>query len=171
MNLARNEREKLTFDSAMKANAQMLTKAGAVTVAAALAAVTPRRVARTTLQQAPSLAALLGLLTLCIGLSGCALSSSTLATPKGELRCQGTIAAVNAEHRTIEIKTNEGEPLVVSILAATKLWQKGRHFTFDQMETGKYVVLQYSRSPEGKFIAYRVVMYDDKGTEPKPYPM
>jgi hypothetical protein len=94
-----------------------------------------------------------------------------LSTPKGELRSQGTIAAVNAADRTIEIQTNEGEPLVVSVLAATKLWQNGRHFTFDQMETGKYVVLQYSRDREGKFIAYRVVMYDDKGKEPKPYPM
>jgi hypothetical protein len=93
MNLVKIEREKLNFDSAMKTNAQMLTKAGAVTVA------------------------LLGLLTLCIGLSECV--SSTLATPKGELRSHGTIAAVNAADRTIEIKTNEGEPLVVSVLAAT----------------------------------------------------
>jgi hypothetical protein len=42
---------------------------------------------------------------------------------------------------------------------------------FDQMETGKYVVPQYSRSPDGQFIAYRVVIYDDKGKEPKPYSM
>jgi hypothetical protein len=111
------------------------------------------------------------LLTLCVALSGCASSSSTLATPTEELRSQGRIAVVNAEHRTIEIKTNEGESMVVSVLAATKLWQHGRHFTFDQMETGKYVVLQYSRDREGNFTAYRVVMYDDKGREPKPYPM
>jgi hypothetical protein len=39
------------------------------------------------------------------------------------------------------------------------------------METGKFVVLQYSRSPDGQFLAHRVVMYDDKGKEPKPYAM
>jgi len=110
------------------------------------------------------------LLTLCIGLSGC-VSSSTLATPKGELRLQGTVAAVNAENRTVEIKTNEGESMVVSVVAATKLWQEGRHFTFDQIATGRYVVLQYSRSPDGQFVAYRVVMYDEGGKVPKPYPM
>ena len=46
MNLVRIEREKLNFDSDVKTNAQMLAKAGAITVA------------------------LLGLLTLCIGFSG-----------------------------------------------------------------------------------------------------
>jgi hypothetical protein len=107
-------------------------------------------------------------LALCVVLSGCV--SSTLATPKGELRSQGTIAAVNAADRTIEIKTNEGESLVVSVLAATKLWREGRHFTFDQMNTGKYAVIQYSKNPEGKFIAFRVVMYDDKSKAPEPYP-
>jgi hypothetical protein len=103
------------------------------------------------------------LMALCIGWSGCVLpSSSTLATPKGEFRLHGTIAAVNTADRTIEIKTDEGESLVVSVLETTKLWQTGRHFTFDQMETGKYVVIQCSKSPEGKFIASRVVMYNDK---------
>jgi len=108
------------------------------------------------------------LLALCIGLSGCI--SSTPATPKGELRSQGTIVAVNAADRLIEIKTNDGESLVVSVLAGTKLWQKGNHCTFDQMETGKYVVVQYSKNSEGKFIAFRVVMHDDKSKTPEPYP-
>jgi hypothetical protein len=108
------------------------------------------------------------LLMVCIGLSGCV--SSTLATPKGELRSQGTIMAVNAADRTIEIRTREGESLVMTILAGTKLWENGRHFTFDQMETGKYVVVQYSKSPEGKFIAFRVVLYDDSSKAPEPYP-
>jgi hypothetical protein len=56
-------------------------------------------------------------------------------------------------------------------LETTKLWQAGRHFTFDQMGAGKYVVIQCSKSPEGRFIASRVVMYNDKSKVIKPHPM
>jgi len=38
----------------------------------------------------------------------------------------------------------------------------------DQMETEEYVAIWYSKSPEGEFIAFSVVMYDDKSKVPKP---
>ncbi len=108
------------------------------------------------------------LLMACVGVAGCV--ASTLATPKGELRSQGTIVAVHSADRTIEIKTDLDESRIVSVVASTKLWQRGKHFTFDQMEAGKYVVIQYSMCPDGRFIAFRVIMYNDKSKVSEPYP-
>jgi len=59
--------------------------------------------------------------------------------------------------------------MVVSVLAATKLWQHGRHFTFDQMETGKYWFFSI-RGTGRQFHCLPLVLYDTRA-ENQPYPM
>jgi hypothetical protein len=58
-----------------------------------------------------------------------------------------------------------------SALFAVKVWGRVTvWFAFDRMETEKYLVINYSKSPEGECVAISVVMYDDKSKVPKPSP-
>ena len=91
------------------------------------------------------------LMALCIGLSGC------VSGPNGQVRSQGTVTAVNASEQTVQIKTDEGQPLTVTLAATTVLRDGDRQIktkaTLDQISAGKYLVAQCSKSPEGRLIA------------------
>ena len=91
------------------------------------------------------------LMALFIGLSGC------VSGPTGQVRSKGTVTAVNASEQTVQIKTDEGQPLTVTLAATTVLRDGDRLIktkaTLDQISMGKYLVAQCSKSPEGKLIA------------------
>jgi hypothetical protein len=111
------------------------------------------------------------LIALCIGLSGCLMPTSG-GLSEGQFASEGTIAAVNTADWTIEIKTGEAASLVVSVVETTKLYRGGEGWksgmqeaiTFNQIETGKYLVIKYSKSPEGKLIAIEGWMTNDKSS-------
>jgi hypothetical protein len=112
------------------------------------------------------------LMALCIGLSGCLIP---IGPPKGQVQSRGTITAVNSSDQTIQFQTDAGKTLVVSVVETTDLRKKGEHLvpektTLDQIEVGKYLVVQYKTSPEGKLIAIWAVMYKDKSSAPTPPP-
>lgn len=91
------------------------------------------------------------LMTLCLGLSGC------VSGLNGQVRSQGMVTAVNASEQTVQIKTDEGQPLTVTLAATTVLRDGDRQIktkaTLDQISAGKYLVAQGSKSPEGKLVA------------------
>ena len=86
-----------------------------------------------------------------VSLSGCVIG------PNGQVRSQGTVTAVNASEQTVQIKTDEGQPLNVMLAKTTVLRDGDRLIktkaTLDQISAGKYLVAQCSKSPEGKLIA------------------
>ena len=102
------------------------------------------------------------LMALCIGLSGC------VSGLNGQVRSQGTIIAVNASEQTIQIKTDQGESLVMSVAASTDLrdgegpfrWKKKT--TLDQIKAGNFLIVQHSKSPEGKLIAVQVYVFSKR---------
>jgi len=103
---------------------------------------------------------------LCLGLSGC-----VSGPPNGQVRSRGTITAVNTSDQTIQIKTDKGESLTLSVVETTKLAKKGNHLqpdmtTLDQIKSGKYLDVLCSKSPEGKLIVLEAEMYDDKSGAP-----
>lgn len=110
------------------------------------------------------------LVALCLGLSGCLIPNGP---PKGQIQSRGTITQVNSSNQTIQIQTGAGATLVVSVVETTDLREKGKHLvpdktTLDQIKVGKYLVVQYKKSPEGKLIAVWAVMYNDKSSAPPP---
>jgi hypothetical protein len=100
------------------------------------------------------------LMTLCLGLSGC------VSGLNGQVRSQGTVTAVNASEQTVQIKTEEGQPLTVTLEATTVLRDGDRQIktkaTLDQISAGKYLVAQCSKSPEGKLIAVWAYVFNQR---------
>ena len=99
-------------------------------------------------------------MTLCLGLSGC------ISGVSGGPRSQGTVIAVNASEQSVQIKTDEGQPLTVTLAATTVLRDGDRQIktkaTLEQISTGKYLVAQCSKSPEGKLIAVWAYVFNQR---------
>ena len=99
------------------------------------------------------------LLALCLGLSGCV---------SDQVQTQGTITAVNASGQTIEIKTDAGQSQTVSVGAKTclyngeGLWINKGFLTLDEIHAGQYLVVKQSPNPEGKLIADRGDVFNQR---------
>ena len=102
------------------------------------------------------------LLALCLGLSGCA------SEHNGQVQSLGTVTAVNTAEQTVQIKTDAGQSLTVSMAATTDLRDGEGPFrwktktTLDQIKAGQYLVVQHSKSSEGKLIADSVYVYNQR---------
>ena len=100
------------------------------------------------------------LMILCLGLAGC------VSGPNGQIRSQGTVTAVNASEQTVQIKTDEGQQLNVTLAETTVLRDGDRQIktkaTLDQISAGKYLVAQCSKSPEGKLIAVWAYVFNQR---------
>ena len=113
--------------------------------------------------------ALLPMLGLCLVLTGC----EDLMVPQGMMVGSGTVTAVNAADRTVEIKTDRGDTLILSITDATKLQKPtynpvlfGSDFkamTFAEIEAGKYLEFTCDKDAvDGKHAATEAQMYKSK---------
>jgi len=115
--------------------------------------------------------ALLPLLGLCLVLTGCADLVANMATPQGMMNVSGYVTAMNATDRTVEIKTDGGETLVISVADNTKLtkpvqgllMESDEAITIGDIQVGKYMEVTCSKEPvDGKHAATYGEMYNSK---------
>jgi hypothetical protein len=110
--------------------------------------------------------ALLPMLGLCLVLTGC----EDLMVPQGMMNVEGTVTAVNATDRTVEIKTAQGETMVIAVTDTTTLQKASvltlmpdKNITVAEIQVGKYLESTCSKEPvNGKHIATDMMIYNSK---------
>ena len=120
--------------------------------------------------------ALLPVLGLCLALTGCeGLTNSIVraSLPQGMMLVTGSVTAVNAADQTVEIKTDQGETLLISVTDTTKLTKatalnavfnaQYKDSKFGDIQVGKYMEITCSKEPvDGKHAASDGTLYDSK---------
>jgi hypothetical protein len=121
--------------------------------------------------------ALLPMLGLCLVLTGCEELTNSIvkaSLPQGMMLVSGSVTAVNAADRTVEIKTGQGETLLISVTDTTKLtkaveWLGGlgpvqyKDIKIGDIQVGKYMEITCSKEPvDGKHAASDGMLYNSK---------
>jgi hypothetical protein len=113
---------------------------------------------------------------LCIVLTGCADLTSSIGNamaPQGMMVGSGTVTAVNAADRTVEVKTDRGDTMVLSITDSTSLEKctyspilfgnNSKAITCAEIGVGKYLEFTCNKEAEdGKHATARAQMFDSK---------
>lgn len=119
---------------------------------------------------------MLAALGLCFGLAGCVdLENSVVnaALPHSMMATAGTVTAVNATDRTLEIKTDFGNVLVLLVTDTTKLGVKSfnplalqdEEINFTDVKVGKYLEVQCAKdAADGKHVLSFAEMHDSKAS-------